>query len=158
MILPPGFLGTRADILFHLVMLSLVIVVPVLVYSWIKVRQHHYALHKGVQLTLLGVLAVAVGAFELHLRAMGGIFAATSASSYAGTATLDFWIWFHTLLAIATTVVWLVLAAVSVRRFPRPPAPNAFSARHRFWGRLGMVLMALTGITSVPVYVYGFAL
>lgn len=156
--LPAGFLGTRADVLLDLVILSLVVVVPVLGYSWWQVRRHAYTLHKRLQLTLLVVLALAVGAFEANMRALGGIFAATRASRYAGTATLDFWIWFHTALAIATTIVWLALAVVSLRRFPVPPEPNAFSARHRFWGRLGMVLMGLTGLTSLPVYVYGFAL
>ena len=156
--LPPGFLGTRADVLLDLVIVSLVVVVPVLIYSWLKVRQKHYALHKGVQLTLLIVLAVAVGAFEANMRMLGGIFTATSASSYAGTGTLNFWIWFHTALAISTTLVWLVLAVVSTRRFPKPPQPNDFSSTHRFWGRLGMIIMALTGLTSIPVYIYGFAL
>lgn len=156
--LPPGFLGTRADVLLDLVIVSLVVVVPVLIYSWLKVRQKQYALHKGVQLTLLIVLAVAVGAFEANMRMLGGIFTATSASSYAGTGTLNFWIWFHTALAISTTLVWLVLAVVSTRRFPKPPQPNDFSGTHRFWGRLGMIIMALTGLTSIPVYIYGFAL
>ncbi|MCU0760477.1 MAG: DUF420 domain-containing protein [Steroidobacteraceae bacterium] len=158
MTLPAGFLGTRADVLLDLVIVSLVVVVPVLAFSWHQVRRGRYALHRRLQLTLLAVLAVAVGAFELNMRMLGGIFAATRASRYAGTATLDSWIWLHTALAIATTLVWVVLAWVSVRRFPRPPAPNAFGARHRAWGRLGMILMALTGLTSLPVYVYGFAL
>lgn len=158
MTLPAGFLGTRADVLLDLVIVSLVVVVPVLVFSWLKVRQQQYALHKGIQLTLLIVLAVAVGAFEANMRMLGGIFEATAASHYAGTGTLNFWIWFHTALAIATTLVWIVLAIVSTRRFPKPPAPNAFSGTHRFWGRLGMSLMTLTGLTSLPVYIYGFAL
>lgn len=158
MTLPRGFLGTRADLLLDLVIVSLVVVVPVLAFSWIKVRQGRYALHKGLQLTLLAVLAVAVGAFEANMRRLGGIFEATRASAWAGTTTLDFWIWFHTALAIATTLVWIVLATASVRRFPAPPAPNAFSVRHRRWGRTAMVLMALTGLTSLPVYIYGFAL
>ena len=155
--LPPGFLGTRADILLDLVIVSLVVVVPVLAYSWMKVRQRRYSLHKGMQLTLLIVLGVAVTAFEINMRMLGGIFEATRASAYAGTATLDFWIWFHTACAIATTVLWIALAILSVRRFPRPPVPNDFSARHRFWGRTGMILMGLTGVTSLPLYVYGFA-
>jgi hypothetical protein len=158
MSLPAGFLGTRADVLLDLVIVSLVVVVPVLVFSWVKVREGRYALHKGVQLTLLVVLAAAVGAFEANMRMLGGIFVATRASAWSGTATLNFWIWFHTLLAISTTIVWLALATLSVRRFPKPPAPNSFSARHRFWGRTGMLLMALTGLTSLPVYIYGFAL
>lgn len=156
--LPAGFLGTRADVLLDLVIVSLVVVVPVLIYSWTKVRQRQYALHKGVQLTLLAVLTVAVGAFEADMRGLGGIFAATSASSYTGTATLNFWIYLHTAFAILTTLLWFGLAIASVRKFPKPPQPNNFSGTHRLFGRLGMITMAITGLTSLPVYIYGFAL
>ncbi len=156
--LPPGFLGTRADLLLDLVIVSLVVVVPVLFYSWRQARRGQYSTHKRVQLTLLIVLAVAVGAFEANMRMLGGIFTATQTSSYAGTGTLNFWIYFHTLLAISTTLLWLALAALSVRRFPKPPQPNEFGPTHRFWGRGAMLLMAATGLTSLPVYVYGFAL
>ena len=55
-------------------------------------------------------------------------------------------------------LVWVVLIVRSLRRFPKPPAPNDFSATHRAWGRIGMVWMLLTGITALPVYVYGYAL
>ncbi|MDW8260873.1 MAG: DUF420 domain-containing protein [Gammaproteobacteria bacterium] len=138
-------------------MVSFVIIVPILAFSWLQARRGAYRLHKRVQITLLIVLGSAVGLFEYHLRTLGGIFAATAASAYAGTTTLNFWIWFHTVCAIATTVLWLTLALVSLRRFPKPPAPNDFSRRHRPWGRAGMILMALTGLTSIPVYLYGFA-
>jgi hypothetical protein len=158
MTLPQGFLGTRADMLLDLVMVSLVVVVPILAFSWLKVRAGDYALHKATQLSLLIVLTVAVLAFELNMRNLGGIFAATRASSYAGTGTLNFWIWFHTAFAIATSIVWLALGIASVRRFPKPPRPNAFSGAHRFWGRIGMVVMAVTGLSAIPLYVYGFAL
>ncbi len=156
--LPAGFLGTRADVLLDIVIVSLVVVVPVLIYSWTKVRQKQYALHKGVQLTLLAVLTVAVGVFEADMNGLGGIFVATAASSYAGTPTLNFWIYLHTAFAILTTLLWFVLAIASVMKFPKPPQPNAFSGTHRVFGRLGMITMAITGLTSVPVYVYGFAL
>ena len=98
-----------------------------------------------------------VGLFEVNLRLQGGIFAATRASPYAGTLTLDFWIYLHTFFAITTLVLWTALIFFSQRRFPKPPAPGAFSARHRYWGRLGMIWMLATGITSLPVYFYGFA-
>jgi putative membrane protein len=90
MILPRGFLGTRADILLDLVIVSLVVAIPVLAFSWIKGRQGRYALHKRLPLTLLAVLAVAVGAFEANMRSLGGIFAATRASAWSGTPALDF--------------------------------------------------------------------
>lgn len=71
----------------------------------------------------------------------GGIFAATSASAYM----------------VTTLVVWTVLMFFSLRRFPTPPVPGAFNARHRFWRRLGMIWMLATGVTSLPVCFHGFA-
>lgn len=154
--MPPGFLGTRADLLLDLVIVSLIVILPIIAVSWSKARQKQYALHRSIQLSLLAVLTIAVGAFELNMSSLGGIFAATRASQYAGTATLNFWIWFHTACAILTTLTWFGLVIASLRRFPNPPAPNDFSATHRRFGRVGMTLMGLTGVTSLPVYVYGF--
>jgi phosphoribosylpyrophosphate synthetase len=93
--MPAGFFGTRADLLLDLVVASLVLVVPMLAYSWRQVRSGQYARHKLVQLSLFVVLGAAVLAFELHMRDLGGIFTATAASSYAGTATLNGWIYVH---------------------------------------------------------------
>ena len=114
--------------------------------------------HKALQVGLALLLAVVVGLFEYNLRLQGGIFEATKASGYAGTATLDFWIYFHTFFAITTIVIWGGLIVLSLRKFPSPPSPGAFSATHRRWGRLGMIWMLVTGVTSLPVYLYGFAL
>jgi hypothetical protein len=156
--IPTGFLGTRADALLDLVIVSLVIVIPVLVFSWRQVRQQHYSLHKRIQIALLVVLTIAVGAFEANMRNRGGIFAATTASPYAGTAKLNFWIYFHSVCAIVTTILWFGLLAVSLLKFSKPPQPNSFSRTHRMVGRCGMILMVVTGLTSLPVYIYGFAL
>jgi hypothetical protein len=155
---PQGFLGTRADLLMDIVIVALVAVVPIVLYNWRLARIGDYPRHKAMQIALASLLALVVAVFEYNLRLQGGIFVATAASSYAGTATLNFWIYLHTLFAITTLVIWVALVALSLRRFPRPPAPNAFSATHRRWGRIGMVWMLLTGVTSLPVYVYGYAL
>jgi putative membrane protein len=155
---PRGILGTRADLLMDIVILALVAVVPIVLFNWRLARTGRYRLHKTMQISLAVLLGAVVGLFEYNLRLQGGIFAATAASRYAGTATLDFWIYLHTFFAITTILVWVGLIVVSLRRFPDPPAPGAFSCRHRFWGRLGMVWMLVTGVTSLPVYVYGFAL
>jgi uncharacterized membrane protein YozB (DUF420 family) len=155
---PRGFLGTRGDLLMDIVILALVAVVPIVFYNWRLARTGRYPLHKTMQISLAVLLGAVVGLFEYNLRLQGGIFEATAASRYAGTATLNFWIYFHTFFAITTILVWAVLIVVSLGRFPNPPAPGAFSGRHRFWGRVGMVWMLVTGITAIPVYVYGFAL
>jgi hypothetical protein len=156
--MPNGFLGTRADLLLDLVIASLVLVVPVLAYSWAQVRRGEYARHKLLQLSLFGVLAIAVLAFEIHLRQIGGIFAATAASSYAGTATLNGWIYVHTVFAIVMAFVWLLLVVGALVIFPRPPRPVKGSAVHRWMGRVGMLAALGAGLTAIPLYVYGFAL
>jgi putative membrane protein len=155
---PQGFLGTRADLLMDLVIVALIAVVPIVLYNWHLARSGRFARHKTLQISLALLLAVVVGVFEVNLRLQGGIFAATGGSSYAGTATLDFWIYLHTFFAITTLFVWTGLIVMSLRRFPGPPTPGPFSATHRFWGRLGMVWMLVTGVTSLPVYILGFAL
>lgn len=155
---PQGFLGTRGDLLMDIVILALVAVVPIVLYNWRLARTGRYPLHKTMQISLAALLAVVVGLFEVNLRLQGGIFKATEASSFAGTGTLNFWIYFHTFFAITTIFVWIGLIAASLRRFPNPPAPGAFSGTHRFWGRIGMIWMLVTGVTSIPVYIYGFAL
>jgi hypothetical protein len=153
-----GFLGTRGDLLMDIVILALVAVVPIVFYNWRLARTGRYRRHKTMQVSLAVLLGAVVGLFEYNLRLQGGIFTATAASGYAGTATLNFWIYCHTFFAITTILVWAGLIVVSLRRFPNPPAPGAFSGMHRFWGRVGMIWMLVTGVTAIPVYVYGFAL
>lgn len=155
---PQGFLGTRADLLMDIVILALIAVVPIVLYNWRLARQGQYGRHKISQVGLAVLLGAVVGLFEYNLRLQGGIFAATRASSYAGTATLDFWIYFHTFFAITTIFIWVFLIVLSLRRFPSPPVPGDFSATHKRWGRIGMIWMLTTGVTAIPVYIYGFAL
>lgn len=155
--LPQGFLGTRGDILMDLVVLSLIAIIPLLVYSFRLARQKRYAEHKRLQVVLASVLAVVVVLFEVDMQMAGGIFALTAASRFAGTALLNGSIYLHVLLAVGTTLLWIWLIALSLKRFPNPPAPGAFSRTHRRWGRFGMILMLLTGLTGVEVYILGFA-
>ena len=155
---PPGFLGTRADMLIDIVTLSFVIILPLLIYSWRLVRVHrNYRLHRNVQLTLGTSLAIVVAIFEYDLAVSGGIFELTRGSAYEGTLVLNGTIYVHTAFAIATSVVWVGLIVFSLVRFPNPPTPGAFSKVHRFWGRVGMITMMVAGATALPLYYFGFA-
>lgn len=156
--LPPGFLGTRGDVLMDIVVLSFIVIVPALLFSLRAARRGEWATHKRAQIVLISVLGVAVALFEVDMRLSGGIFELSKGSRFAGTALLNGSIWFHLALSVTTSLVWIGLVVASLRRFPSPPEPNDFSAKHRFWGRLGMVLMGLTGITGVQLYVMGFAM
>lgn len=156
--LPQGFLGTRADILMDLVIVSLVAILPLIAWSWMLARGRRYALHKRVQVTMGSLLAFVVVLFEVDMRLAGGIFELTKGSRFEGTAFLSGSIYFHTALSILTALIWLVLTIASVKKFGSPPRPTTFGPRHRFWGRLGMIGMALTGITGIQLYIIGFAM
>lgn len=155
--LPQGFLGTRADILMDLVIVSLAAILPILWFSWTRARRGVWGVHKRTQLILGGTLAVVVSLFEADLRMAGGIFELTKTSAFHGTLLLNASIWIHMALSISTALIWLVLTIASLRKFEKPPRPGAFSKTHKLWGRIAMIDMALTGITGIELYVVGFA-
>jgi hypothetical protein len=155
---PPGFLGTRADILIDIVTLSFAVIVPVLVWSWLLVTHHRkYTAHRNIQVTLAVLLAIVVALFEFDLAVSGGIFEVTKGGSYEGTAVLNFWIWSHMAFALLASLSWVLLIIVSLICFPNPPKPTTFSRIHRFFGRFGMIVMILAATSAVPLYYYGFA-
>ena len=154
---PPGFLGTRADMLIDIVTLSFIVILPLLIVSWRLARvQRNYRQHRNLQLALGITLTIVVAIFEYDLAASGGIFELTRDSAFAGTAVLNGTIYVHTAFAIVTAVVWVALIALSLIRFPNPPAPGAFSRTHRTLGRVGMVTMMMAGVTALPLYYLGF--
>ncbi len=154
---PAGFLGTRADILIDIVTLSFIVILPILIVSWRLARtKKDYSSHRTIQLYLGIALGVVVAIFEYDLSTSGGIFELVKGSAYEGTAILNWTIYIHTLFAIAATVIWAGLIIMSLIKFGKPPKPNAFSSRHRFWGRAGMVAMIMAGVTSPPLYYFGF--
>ncbi|MEK6578464.1 MAG: DUF420 domain-containing protein [Bdellovibrionota bacterium] len=154
----PSFLGTRADALMDLVILSLIIVVPALFVSYSEVKRKRFKKHRNIQVGLASVLTVAVGLFEYDLKSLGGIFKITEGSSYAGTWILNCSIYTHMVFSLSTAPLWIGLILASLLKFPNPPKPGSFSNAHRIWGRIAMVDMLLTGITAVNLYVIGFVL
>jgi putative membrane protein len=156
--LPQGFFGTEADVLMDIVVLAFAVIVPTLIFSWIRVRRGQWQLHKRIQLSLASVLAVAVVLFEIDMRVSGGIFEMTQASSWAGTGFYNGSVYFHTVVAISTSLLWIGLVLSALIKFDKSPVPNAFSNKHKLFGRLGMIFMLTTGITGIQIYVFGFVL
>ena len=83
--LSPGFLGTRADWLMDVVIVSLVVILPAIAYSWQRARQHDWDQHKKVQVWLTIILTIVVSLFELDLKLAGGMEVLTRESAYFGT-------------------------------------------------------------------------
>ncbi len=155
--IPPGFLGTRGDLLMDLVILSFIVILPVLIYSWMKVCAGAYQMHKRIQVSLGATLAVAVILFEIDIRLAGGTFAIIAESPYADSWWLEAIFYVHLIIAVMTSLIWAGLIYFSLKRFPSPPHPDVFSATHKRWGTIGMVTMILTGLTAYPLYFFGFA-
>jgi len=154
---PPGFLGSRADVLIDIVTLSFIIILPILITSWWLARsKKDYAKHRNIQLPHGITLAIVVAVFEYDLSTSGGIFELTKGGIYEGTAILNWTIYVHTFFSVATSFIWVALIIASLIKFDNPPAPNKFSKMHRFWGRTGMFTMFMAGITSPPLYYFGF--
>ena len=154
---PPGFLGTRADLLMDVVVLSFIAILPVLIWSWRLARhKQQFRLHRRVQMVLALTLLVVVVVFEYDLSKSGGIFELTKSSTYAGTVLLNTTIYVHTLFAIAASLIWLALIGFSLWKFGANPEPGKFSHTHRAWGKAGMITMMLAGLTSPPLYYLGF--
>jgi len=138
-----SFLGQRGDALIDIGMLSIVAVVPVLIWSWTLARARQWVLHKQVQLTTAVVLGVVILLFEMDLNQKGGIFAVTAGSPYTGSDVLNFWIWTHTFCSIA--------AALGLSHAPllRPPRHDAHARRRRH--RCPHVLLRFLALRSVHV-------
>lgn len=157
---PPSFLGARCDVLMDIVVISMAIILPLLWFSIKKVkREHNYKLHKNIQLTMFIILFFVVLLFEYDMRQHGGIFEMVKGSGYEGTFFLNFMIYFHTILSISTSLIWIVLVALSLKKFGASnPRPGKFSKTHKLIGTIGVWDMALTCVTGVILYVYGFVL
>ena len=156
--LPQGFLGTRADILVDIVVVSLAVILPLLGLALWWVQRGEYRRHRNLMVTLGATLAIVVTLFEIDIRLAGGFFVLAAESSYAGTALLTASVYIHLVLAVSTALLWAVLIVTSLRRFPSPPEPGEYSMSHKRLGRLGMVGMALTGVTGLELYLVGMVL
>ena len=155
-----GFLGFRGSLMLDVVFLAMFAVLPVLAVSIYLVKQGRYELHKKLQLTLGLVLLVAVVAFEVDIRlhdwteravASPYFSAAAKWSCPAGIALIV-----HLFFAIPTTLLWTVVTAQALRKFPRPPLPGTHSASHRFWGWLAVTEMCGTALTGWIFYYLAF--
>ena len=153
--LPPGFLGTEADLLIDTVVCSLGAILPIMGYALHLVRQGRYEAHRNVMAALFSLLLVVVMLFEADLSAHGGIFALTADSAFAGTTLLKASVYVHTSFSFSTALIWLGLVPTSLLRM-RPPRPTPATSWHRNLGKLGMALMTGTCLTGLELYIVGF--
>ncbi len=148
--------------MLDVVFLAMFAIVPLLLLSVFLVRKRHqYSLHKRLQLAMATVLLVAVGLFEVDMQlftrweslAEGSRFfdPANKWGSPAGRSLLV-----HLSFAIPTLVLWIVVVAAALRRFPNPPHPGSHSLWHARLGWLATIGMVLTAVTGWSFYYLAF--
>lgn len=154
----PGFLPVARPSTFMLdvVVLAMIAVLPVLTWSiyLVKVRRN-YQLHKRVQIGLGLTLLVAVVLFEVDMRYVGGWKVLAKESPYFG-GWLDRELYVHLFFSVTTTLLWIVTMMQALRRFPNPPMPGEYSAKHRRLAKLSAAFMYATAITGWTFYYMAF--
>jgi hypothetical protein len=153
----PGFLGTPASLMLDVVVCSLTLVVPALLWSIYLARfKRSFSLHKRVQLVLGVVLLIVVVLFEVDMRLQGGFWEMAKESSYYGTPFLRNLLRIHLTFSISTVFIWAATYAAALRYFSSPPRPGAFSPKHKIMAWIAVVDMVGTIVTGLMVYIYGF--
>ena len=157
-----GFLGYRTSLMLDLVVCSLVLVVPALVYSLylVKIRRNFVA-HRNIQLTLAVVLLLAVTAFEIDMQQVQGgwqkvvdkrLVKLTAEQLQSAQQVL----WIHLVFAVSSPVLWATTIVLALRRIPSPPAPCPHSELHKKLGWLSTLDLTLTSITGLWFYYVAF--
>jgi len=159
-----GFLGYNTTFMLDFVVVSLLLIVPILVYSlWMVKRQRAYSLHRRLQVVLGAILLVAVGAFEIDLQVVHGGWENVVAKSYSDDALLAVriqqsqpWLWLHLIFAVTTPIFWIITMVLALRRFSNPPHPDSHSALHKKLGWISAVDITMTAVTGLVFYYVAF--
>ena len=157
-----GFLGFRTSFMLDFVVVSLVLIVPVLVYSLFAVKvQKRYGLHRRLQLLLGIVLLVAVGLFEIDLQwIQGGWLNVVDKREVKLTSVqLAFArqvLYIHLCFAISTPLLWATTIGLALRHMPSPPQPSPHSKLHKTLGWLSTIDIVLTSVTGLFFYYFAF--
>jgi uncharacterized membrane protein YozB (DUF420 family) len=155
-----GFLGTRASLMLDVVFLAMFAVLPAMGVSIYLVKfRRQYALHKTLQLVIGVILAIAVTVFEIDIRIHDWRPRAEASPYYDANplrGLVNWSLWIHLCFAVSTVVLWIFVVVQALRKFPRPPMPNAYSRRHIFWARLAALDMVMTSVTGWVFYCIAF--
>ena len=155
--MPAGFLGTRADLLFDFIVVTLVAIIGILLYAIRQARMKRYRIHRALMLMTMFVLALVLVFFEIDLRMSGGYRVLFQQSKLSGTTAMTAAIYIHLVLAVSTVVVWVTHATMSLRKHPTL-LPGSFSQTHRVMGGVVFYGFLSVVVTALVVYMIGFVL
>lgn len=139
---------SRGTLMMDLVAASMLVVVPLLTVSILQVRRGNYRAHKRLQVVLCSTLAVVILLFEIEVRSRDWRPDA-EASPYFHTLLFPV-LYGHLVLAITTTVLWILTFFTALKGFKDPagPGPGPESRRHRRLGKAAALFMYGTATTG----------
>jgi uncharacterized membrane protein YozB (DUF420 family) len=147
--------------MLDVVVVAMAIVIPALGVSIYLVRfRRAYAWHRRLQLTLAGLLLLAVGAFEVEMRMMTDWTELAAPSPYYSSDTwnaVNLSLVIHLLFAVPTLLLWIFVIVQAVRHFGWSGQTGTYRHQHAFWGRLASVGMLMTAVTGWLFYWLAFA-
>jgi hypothetical protein len=146
-----GLLGTRADIIIDIVMITSALLPFLLIYAIYLAKKEQYDLHKWIQITLFIVVNLLVIALEVDIR-YGGIDKIIEQSKYFNSSTLGIVFIIHLVFAISSTLLWFWLIIISAKRYP-----IHFRFPHKKYGMIVYIDIVLTVITGWILYALVFA-
>ncbi len=153
--MPPGFFGTRADLLADAV-LVVNCIAPFWAWAAARVaRAGRHELHRTLQISLCALAFVALFSLEGSIRINGGSGSLVAESPFAGTTELRVAFILHIGPAVATYLFWLWLTIKSVRSFKRD-LPGSFGRTHVRAGWAVMAGLIWTAGSALVVYWLGF--
>ena len=154
---PHGFLGSRADLLMDLALVTFILLPGLMVPGFRLARRGRHKLHRSVQTALFLAMTVAVIVLELDIRLTGGAGAIAGRAVGVSASAVRSLLRVHIGIAAVTWIAWAALVILSRRRFGRI-LPGAFSNTHRTWGRRIWIGVIATAATGTLLYVAAFAL
>lgn len=157
-----GFLGFNTSFMLDAVVVSLLLIVPAMLYSIYVVKfTFNYRLHRNLQVGLGVVLFFAVTAFEVDMQWVQGgwenVVKKRDIPLNADQLQLVRQVlWVHLVFAVSTPVLWGVTLFLALRRFPNPPLPSPHSPLHRRLAWFSTVDIVLTSLTGLAFYYMAF--
>jgi len=154
---PAGILGSRADLLTDLSLLTFILLPLVMPLGFRLAQQQRLHAHRRMQVFFLGLMTVAVLVLEIDIRLRGGSGALAGKAVSIPTPAVRALLLIHLLIAVSTWLSWVGFVIASWRRFGQQ-LPGGFSGKHRRWGRILWLGVAATAGTGTLLYIAAFVL
>lgn len=149
-----GFLGTSAPLMMDIIVVSLTLIVPCLIFSIQQAKAGNIELHRKLQIGLSLLLLFAVTLFELEMQLVGGIENIMEKERY--TTPFRVYLWTHIAISISTIIVWGITIFKALKAFDGKNLEPSHRALHRKLGWASTLLLVLTSLTGLGVYAWCF--